>query len=164
MLYELKIKLTTPFLGNQKTREQVRRFQRNKKTHDLVLDIFQWAWALKEACVAVKLDNLVDTTAIRLPEEIKAPKLELYVRKWKNDKGFQQEEMFESIKSGAVLTMEILITQESYRPENKNNNLRGPTMEEFEKILKLAGELIGLSPWGSHFGYGRFKVHSLLQK
>jgi hypothetical protein len=53
---------------------------------------------------------------------------------------------------------------ESYLPQNKDKEVRSPTNEEIIKMLNFIGDMIGLSPWGSHFGYGKFHVVSFTDK
>jgi hypothetical protein len=40
-------------------------------------------------------------------------------------------------------------------------NSRPPTKEEVKECFTIIGESIGLSPWGSKFGYGRFIVEEV---
>lgn len=163
MLLCVKIKLKSPFLGNCRTTDKIRRFDRSKAfKHNIQVDMVRWNWAMEEAISALELD--LDSSAIRVNPTYKAPKLELYVRRWRDGKsGKPKEEMFESIKSGAVLTFEMLVVNNE-EPEGaspKKETFKKPTIEDMEKILDTVGRLLGLSPWGSKFGYGRFKVLSI---
>ena len=159
MLLRVKIKLKSPFLGNCRTTDKIRRFDRSKAfKHDIQVDMVRWNWAIEEAIEALGMD--LDPSAVRVTPNYKAPKLELYVRRWRDGKtGKQKEEMFESIKSGAVLTIDVLVINNK-EPEGSNADdvFKKPTKEDLKDILSLVGRMLGLSPWGSKFGYGRFEV------
>ena len=155
MYIDVRLKLTSPFLGNKRTPAQVRRFVRNKD--DLALDLVQWNWALKESLMALHIDS-VDLECIRLPTGIRMPAVVAYNRRWDN-KGKEQQEMFEAIREGTVLTVPVLITSTS-----ENSSLRPPATEEFKSLINFTGKMLGLSPWGCRFGYGRFYVLSITEK
>lgn len=160
MLFHLRIKATEPFLGNKRTPPAkpgdlcVRRFVR--KEEEIALDLAQWNWAVEQAALALHID--IDTNSVRFPVSIQRPSLVLYVRRW-HHQGKRKEEMFESIRDGAELGIDVLLTSVS-----ENENKRPPTQDEFLKIMTFIGDMLGLSPFGSKFGYGRFKVISLEPK
>jgi hypothetical protein len=133
----------------------VRRFVRTSDD-ELTLDLAQWTWAVNEAAQALHLS--FDTGSIRFPISIQRPTLVLYNRKW-HHLGKRREEMFESIRDGAELTFEVMLTSVS-----EDETRRPPTAEEFRKVMECVGKTIGLSPWGSKYSYGRFKVLSLTEK
>lgn len=160
MLYELKIRLDKAFLGKQCTREQIRRFHKTK-AGEIGIDADQWAWALREAAVSLRLDATVDLDCIRFEEGFRSPSLGLYVRKW-HEKGKKRQEMFESIRENTILTMDVLIT--SVYADQIASSKAPPTGEQFTSLMNFAGKMIGLSPWGSKFGFGRFHVESLKEK
>jgi len=157
MLYELKIKVASPWLGDiRRGKDKIRRFQRGHDESTLAFDIPRLQWTFREACEALHLDH-VDTKTIRMEEGVRSPCLVSYRRRYHHQKK-PQEDFFEAIREGTVLTMSILVTRPA--PEC-SGNLSAPTQEELHQILKFVGAMLGLSPWGGHFGYGRFDVISL---
>ena len=161
MLLELKIRLTKPFLGHQYTRDQIRRFIREGE--DIALNIPQWMWAFTEASTALRLRDL-DLGTIRLPVGIKCPRLDLYTRTEANGRK-RTEQRFEIIQSGTILTMPVLITKTSEDSIRASAPVsRPPSIDEVSAMLTFIGEMLGLSPYGSKMGYGRFYVESLLEK
>jgi len=159
MLYQVKLRITQPWLGSQKTPEQVRRFRKiegGPKDGEIELDRVLWDWAYKQAVEALHFDD-IDTGTIRAALSTRCPRLVLRQRKFTNQKNKIQEEMFESIPKNYVLTVDIMVTTV---PET-NKGKRAPTEGELHTILSFIGEKVGLSPWGSRFGYGTFTVESL---
>lgn len=152
MVYDLRMKLKTPFLGNQQTQSKIRKFRRTD-SGDIALDSAQWKFVISESIDSLAMD--VNPEAVRLPLEFRAPKLNLYTRRWKDENGIHSED-FESISKGAVLTVKVLSLKQS-----ENNIQPGPDQEELKLIFEFAGAWIGLSPWGSKFNYGRFDVLAL---
>jgi hypothetical protein len=146
-------------LGGTLTHEKIRRFNRRRNSTDLAPDPVQWRWALKQAAETLRLD--VATTAIAVPPGIQAPTLVLYRRHYYRDgKGGKRErafEDFESINTGAVLTIYLQVA--SSLPGKPN--VKTPTKADVENIFIFIGHFIGLSPWGSNYDYGRFNVLEL---
>ena len=157
---QLRLRVTKPWLGARRNKN-VRRFDIDKiggKDH-LVLDLVMWRWALREAMDAEGLLAESDVDYVSMPTHVPAPKIRLYQRVWdpKNPSG---REMFESIQAGTVLTIPIVILSSlpSSGPFEDALNLRPPTEEEVKRCFSVIGTSIGLSPFGSRFGYGRFIV------
>lgn len=159
--FVIKCKLTTPFLGARR-KEKMRVFDINtvgdKKYFKI--DNPQWRWALREAFGSMGLIPTVDIDYIRLPAEIQAPAIRTYKRLWES----RNEESFECFQAGTVITFPVFILTEL---EQRNFNgiqisSRPPTKEEVKECFEIIGESIGLSPWGSKFGYGRFIVEEVI--
>lgn len=150
MLHRLRIKLTTPFLGSVRTNASQRKFQR---THGgrIEIPIPQWQWALREAAETLFPEKL-NTDSIRF-RDIEAPTLTLYKRSWKQ-KGKNNDDFFECIREGTVLTLDAMLPK---TPESSGDGIP-VTFYHYRPIMCFVGELVGLSPWGSKFGYGRFSV------
>ena len=157
MLYELKLRVVSPWLGDiRRGKDTHRRFQRGHTKSVLAFDLPRLQWTFKEACDALHLDH-VDVKTIRMEEGFRSPTLISYRRRYNYQKQ-KQEDFFEAIREGTVLTMQVLVT----RPMPESNlPKKPPTQEELEQIFKFVGSMLGLSPWGGHFGYGRFDVESL---
>jgi len=159
MLYEIKLKATSPWLGDiRRGKDKIRRFQRGHTADILAFDLPRLQWSFKEACEALHL-NHVNTKVIRMEEGFVAPKLVSYRRRYNHQKKKeQQEDFFEAIREGTHLTMQVLVTQ---APPDTHDHLIPPDQNELEQIFRFIGKMLGLSPWGGHFGYGRFEVLEL---
>ena len=157
MLYTLRIKLTSPFLGNKRTPKLLRCFVRKKD--EFAVDLAQWNWTIEEAAKSLHMEG-IDFDSIRFPVSIPMPTVVRYVRSYHHQRtGELQEEMFESFREGLVLTIEVMITSV---PESAHK--RAPTADEVRQMLELAGRLCGWSPFGGRFGFGRFVVLEFAEK
>ncbi len=150
----MSLRLEEPFLGDQFTRTgSPRRFRRASNSEWLALSIPQWHWALNTAARA--LGKRFDADLIRLPESILPPKLVLYNRNFSGPSGQRCVESFEAIPTRAIITLEVMIGM----PEGKEDD-EDATITDVIDMFELVGRTIGLSPWGSRFGYGRFKLEN----
>jgi hypothetical protein len=152
-LYEIKLRLTSPWLGSQRTTNNVRRFRREKDTL-LSVDRSQWNWAFKQAAEALHMDG-VDINTIHPQSSINPPTLVLYRRNYTH-KNKQQHEMFEAMRENTVITLQILVSA----PET-NTIKQQPDQPQLKEIFAFIGQFLGLSPWGGSYGYGRFEVEQL---
>ena len=160
MLLELRIKLQSPILAAQNTRDGIRKFIRDS-VNDIALSTDLWHYAFQQAAADLHMDKL-DMDTIRLPAAFRAPKIDLFNRKYRiGDKGTLREAKHECINSGAELTVTIALASQS--APGTSDNLRPPTLDEFKRMLDLAGARYGFSPWGSGKTYGRFRVLHLKQ-
>lgn len=161
MFCALRIKLTSPWLGDQRGNDRVRRFGRsNKDKNYLSLNISRWHWACSSAAKALNLPVEMNPCDVHFPDKFKAPSVILYRRKWKASENDRvKEELFESINSGNVLHFDFFVPDQSDKDKK-----RAPTLKELQDMLKFVGEYVGLSPWGSRFGYGRFIVEGLAEQ
>jgi hypothetical protein len=154
MLYELKLRVTKAWLGDiRRGQDKIRKFQRGHTEDILAFDLPRLQWTLQEACEALHLHH-IDIKTIRMEEGLKSPCLISYRRRYTHRKK-QQEEFFEAIREGTVLTMQVLVTQPL---PNSTSHGKPPTLKELEQIFSFVGSMLGLSPWGGHFGYGRFDI------
>ncbi len=157
MLYCLKLRVVEkPWLGQQKTKEKIRKFRRDKKDR-IAIDAIEWQWALASAAKA--LDCNINVETIRTESGFDAPKTCLFNRKYHHN-GKPLEEMFESIREGTVLTVHILVMESG---EINGQQYKAPTKEELRWIFDYVGMFIGLSPWGSRWGFGKFEVEDIEQ-
>lgn len=165
MLYHIRIKLTSPMLGDQHTRDNTRRFDRPASLNGYIrLDMPRWNWAISEALKTSDLFKDIDPERVMMEHKLRTPKLDLHNRTWlKENKRTGQKtrcrEMFESINEGAEITLNVLVSEDP-SPDSKDIR-RAPTVEELEKMFSVMGDLVGISPWGSQFGYGRFSLISV---
>jgi hypothetical protein len=151
-LYNLKIKLTSVWLGNQRTRENVRRFRRDRDGK-IAVDLAQWNWTFQQAADALHMDD-IDTDTIRPQVNIDPPALVLYRRNYTH-KNKQQCEMFEALRENCILNIQVLVTA-----TDKQNKFP-PDLARLNGIFRFTGVFLGLSPWGGQYGYGRFDVDDL---
>lgn len=156
----IRCKLTTPFLAARR-KEKMRIFDINNVGDKkfFKIDTPQWRWAIREAFDSMGLIPAVDIDYLRLPAEVLAPAIRTYKRTWES----RSEESFECFQSGTVITFPVFILGE-LEQRNFNGiqiNARPPTKEEVKECFTIIGESIGLSPWGSKFGYGRFSVEEV---
>lgn len=160
MFCALRIKITSPWLGDQKSNDKVKRFARNKDRNYLSLNINKWHWACSSAARALNMPAEMNPCDIHFPDKFKSPSLILYRRKWQaGEDERRREELFESINVGNVLYFDFFVPDQSEKDKK-----RAPTLKELQDMLKFIGEYIGLSPWGSRFGYGRFIVEGLAEQ
>ena len=163
MLYEIKIKVTSPWLGDKKGVDQVRRFQ--KRTLDdgaegFSIDLPYWCWALGEAIDALHIGNILIVDHVRVEDAIKKPTLVLHNRRWYDKVGKPKTEMFESIRENTTLNFKLVVT----KAQLLGNALTvSVTKAEIMSIFNFIGKYIGLSPWGNKFGYGRFRVVEVVE-
>lgn len=121
-----------------------------------------WRWAMLDAVESLNLE--VDINRVHLPPGIRLPTIFLFERNYKTrPKNRHQEGRAKTAKHEAVRTNTILgfkVNISSPRPDEKTP-AAAPTAGELEKIFNHIGEYIGLSPFGSAFGFGRFYIHSI---
>jgi hypothetical protein len=161
-MIELKIKLRTAMLGAKRTQNNTRVFERDTSysPSKLKIDLPQWYWAIKEAQDSLGMQG-VDPFGVRLEAAFDAPKLEMYVRRWADKRQADNREMFESVRKGAILTFPMILLTKTEPGAGAAEGKRPPSMSELYDTFECVGMMLGLSPWGSKFGYGRFSIHSL---
>lgn len=157
----LRCRITKPFLGARRQKDGIRAFDTGKEgdTTYFYPDIAQWRWALKESMDSLGLLPAVDVDFVRLPTKIQSPTIRIYTRVWDN-KNPDKREMFQSFQAGTVITVPLFILNE-LEPTGFNGMpsiQRPPTEEELTECFRVIGSELGLSPWGSKFGYGRFII------
>lgn len=156
---ELKLRVSRPWLGDRRGKD-IRKFDTEKigdKTY-MILDLVRWRWAIREALDSMGILGQTDIDYIGLPATILAPELRMYKRIW-DAKNPDNREMFQCIQTGTLITISVTVL--SSLPDNplaESLGLRPPTVDEVRQCFEIIGERIGLSPFGSHFGYGRFIV------
>ncbi len=156
MLHDLRIRLTTPFLGATKG-EPTLRFDRGDTGDWLRLNVAQWLHALSEAGKSLELPEDMDPTAVTVQPVYRRPSsMVLYRRNYHRD-GKATHVMHEAINRNVILTVEVFLPGKL----DSGDSHRPPTAEELRQMFEFIGTYVGLSPWGSKFGYGKFTVESL---
>lgn len=155
---EVKIKLTAPALGNVKT-QSIRKFNVNKTNGNWKIDHSKLRWAVNEAIEACKL-SCTSVDFFRFPESITCPAICKYTRAWRGRTGDTCTEPFESFQAGTVITIPVFILHH-LEDEPEDNELTPPSQSMLIDIFSTIGDNLGISPWGSKFGYGRYKLLSI---
>lgn len=155
MLYDLRVRVESPFLGDNRY-PNIRRFRRAPGSEEWwLLRIPQWHWACKEAATALGMVD-VDTSQVHFTEKFRRATAILYRHNFTRN-GQQAHEMFEAVNKNSILTFEVFLPE---TPE-RGGKTRPPTRDELRKIFEFIGQYVGLSPWGSQFGFGRFTVEDV---
>ena len=152
MLYEIRLKVTKPLLGDQHG-THARKFKRAKDGRRILWPAGRWEWALKNAAHSLRME--VDVQTVNLQEDFFAPTTQLCHREWKDVKG-KHTEIFESIPIGSVISIYPELPMESH-PAGRTV----PSLGQLEILMEYVGKLCGMSAWGSDWGYGRFMVESI---
>ena len=144
MTLNVKLRLTSPFLGEMlPDRSGVRRFR--KQGNCILIDSGHWLEQFRQA--AHFTGTRVDCAAVFPPSVLLAASYHNYRREYSKVK----VEHFESFRKGTILSTQLEIM----------NKPQAPTLEQMKHILDYVGAQLGLSPWGSKFGFGRFEVYEL---
>lgn len=159
MIYTIKIKLESPLLGNTADGTKIKRFERAKDQDKIMLssDVFQWA--VNESLGLLRLDQVVNQDYFVEILPMQRPALSLYNRNYKDKiSGKPKSSQYECIRSGAVITFDVLVL--GNLPKSVNSlSLRRPTDKEIEFVFSTIGKFFSLSPWGCATGkYGRFEL------
>lgn len=120
------------------------------------IDPIQWRWAMNEALSAMGIRGETSSDYIRLPLYIPCPKVNYYERSYRDPEGQRKKETFESFRGGSTFTIPVTILTQ--KENDYDDGSRPPTEKELLEMFTIIGEDIGISPWGSKFGYGRFTV------
>lgn len=153
MLHDLRLRLTSTMLGDVRV-DKTFRFKRSDSEGWLAVDLHVWKWSVGEAWNALGRGPVADVGALRLPTKFELPTLTSFRKPRQGGKlGY---DFFEAINRNSVLSFEITIPERS-----EHEHKRPPNVEETRELFSYIGEHLGLSPWGSKYGYGRFRVESL---
>lgn len=152
----IKIKLQRPILGCRRDEEEVYRLDTCTSSGHLAwaLDQAQWAWALKQGAEVLEYD-FVDTGCIRLPLTVEIAGVTPYVRNFRDKKGKLCEQQFEAIRSSSTISVPVTVLDVEDGVAYKGDP---PTPGQLTAIFGVVGDSVGISPFGSKFGYGRFDV------
>lgn len=161
MLYVSKIKVESAFLGS-KNQAGTMVFVRDKETNGLVIPVDQWEWSVAEACDSLRLTS-VEPMCFLPPSPIYIPTTTLYSRNYTRS-GQKDSCMHESIRKGAELSIDMMVSSSAAPRSSIEKNKEAPDHEAISQIMKFMGAFLGLSPFGSVKGYGRFKLLSLETK
>lgn len=148
MILIAQIRLTEHFLGELKPdQEGVRRFRRDREGR-VLLNQSYW---LEQLCVASRSLRL---PALDIPQTVIPPTAMLPASIHLKRRVFsgRYTELFESFRKGTILTFEMQLHTEKEHC---------PTSGQLQILLQYVGSHLGISPFGSKFGLGRFDCLSL---
>jgi len=148
MIYIVQVRLMSHWLGELKPDHKgVRRF----KTTNARVNVNSQFWQdqLSLAARNLQLDLDVRRTVIP-PNGILPASVHLYRRVYSQ----VNVEYFESFRKGTILTFDLLI---------RDDLPRHPEGSQLKLLLSFTGQYLGLSQFGSKFGFGRFGLVSVTQ-
>lgn len=158
-MVSLRLRLRKAVLGARKS-ASIRRLDTCIEDGRTMWEISQshWMWALDEAREALLLND-VSLDFVRLPLRVEVSRaVNPYVRTYRPPGGGPRvDEMFESVRSGTIINVDVLILG-TVEDGSETGGKRPPTEGEIRDMFVMVGESIGISPWGSKWGYGRFAV------
>ena len=142
MVIQTYVKLDTPILGELKQDSTgVRRFK--KIQGNIYINQFHWK---EQLGVSMKMLKLTTDSNTILPEaSYVCPTIILYRRTYSK----MHVELFEACRKGCQLTWQFCI---------RDDLAHAPTLEQFADVFALTGKYLGLSQFGSKFGFGKFSV------
>jgi len=154
MLYEIKIRLKTPAVGDTwDHNRQMFIFPRDENAWALDISTkHAWGGLIENAIESLGVG--VDPETIRWPSCLLLPKLHLLTVHSKDKR--QRPCNHEAIPKNVVLTFTLML-----RLTDGEQELAYPTSEQLYAIFKFIGEYEGISPFGSSKGYGLFTVQSI---
>ena len=141
MTLNVRLRIVSPFLGDMPPgRDGVRHFR--KLGNCIQLDVALWLEQLTLA--ALRTGFAADISSIKPPERLLMASIHIYRREYSKVKVDQ----FESFRKGTILGLQMDVEQ---RP-------KAPASDQVHHLMSYVGDHLGLSPWGSKFGFGRFTV------
>lgn len=164
----ITIKVHKPFLGDQGSPNTETKTKLGLKKvggrYAFPVKTAWWQKSIKDAAQILGISSYVNLEAIAVPTWVyTTTEVVDHTRTWKQH-GTKQIQVFESVPENATLLFSISILPESEiqlsQIAAQLNKLAQPTLSDIENIFSCIGEYIGLSPFGSKFGFGRFEVQS----
>lgn len=157
MLLEVRIRLTSPILGDcfAGDRRKFKRIGNDPTLLDARPDI--WSWALRTAFESLRIKADPDT--IKVASVMRAPRLchifrSSRLRKESNDpRG--RDVQFEAIDRGTTFTLNFVLTP------THGGATQVASFKDVADALSFVGQFLGISHWGNDLDYGRFIVISV---
>ena len=136
------MRLVKPWLGsNPPDHSGIRRF----KTSNGLVFVHSEYWKEQFRIAAMQLHYPIDVNTLYPPPGMEAASIHLFRRIYSK----RHVELFESFRAGTVLTFDFMVRED--KP-------RCPDVAQFKNMLQFIGEYLGLSQFGSKFGFGRFQL------
>ena len=141
MILNVKLRLTSPMLaGLPPGRDGIRHFD---KQGNCIL-VNQAAWLEQFSQAAGRLGYVIDIDTIVPPDRILTASVHIYRKEFSRVK----VELFESFRKGTILSLQIEVKDAP----------KAPSEHQMGHLLAYVGVHLGISPWGSRCGFGRFDV------
>lgn len=116
----------------------------------MAVDMNWWVHCFKEAQKALNIAEL-QMEHVKFPLSLQIPTTRQFNYRWFNNKTkAHRARRFESIPSGCVMTVPMVITQPGLTPDAVELLMA--------RIFRWWGQWMGISDWGRDFGFGRFDV------
>ena len=127
------------------------------------LDPLTIKWAVDQARASYSWAGMYDWDALRFPTEFNPGKVKLFGRVSERD-GVRRTYWHEAIPSGTRFYLPVLLGQSPETAEYESAGKDAPDDQRILDIFQFVGSHVGLSPWGSRYGYGRFEVEAVVKK
>lgn len=142
MLLDLKIRLGKPFLGSMSPDNRgIRRFRMDGEK----VAVHTEFWREQFRIAAMQLHYPINVQTLHPPVGITPASIHLFRRIFSK----RRVELFESFRAGTVLMFDFMVREDL--PQC-------PDVVQFKNMLGFVGEYLGLSQFGSKFGFGRFQL------
>lgn len=152
------LRLTSPMLGDRNI-NKVLVFGRERKSELILLDQPQWAWAWATALAEVAGDD-VYMHSIRMDRYLANIATQLHSRLYRTGQTRATCD-HESIRKGAIVSFGASIVSPDPGEPQHVQRKRIPESHEIYAALVRIGDTLGISPFGSKFGYGRFNIEAM---
>ena len=144
MLLELKIKLSSHFLGGEPKDHRGVRCLKRKSKEEIEIDSRLFLRNLEKASKDLGYD--VDlSNSVKLPTSFYAPTVRLVKRTYQAGR----TDTFEGFVKNSEITFLIVLD---------NTVEKAPTLQQLQNIMSIMGQFYGYSQFGMKFGLGRFDV------
>jgi hypothetical protein len=141
-MWILQLRLTSHLLGELRPDHNgIRRFKKDKQGR-MFVNQRTWQDQLQLAARNLQMDVDIRRTVIP-PESIICASVHLFRRVYSQ----VNIELFESFRKGTILTFDVMV---------RDDLPKHPREEQVRSIFEFTGEKLGLSQFGSKFGFGRF--------
>jgi hypothetical protein len=134
-------------------------FRREHRSDMLLLDQPQWAWAWGTALGEVAGPDVYQS-AVRMDRYLTNIQTRLHARLYRTGQT-QRTCDHESIRAGAIVSFGGSLVRPDPGEPQAVQRKRLPEPQEVYAALERIGDTLGISPFGSKFGYGRFNIETL---
>lgn len=127
-----------------------------KEDNQILVDLRHWNWAWREVLGEGSLESPMHYEAVRMDQYMLAPTLRVMRRKFSQAHS-QLEAFHHCINGNAILTIGAEIVNPSPAFQTRHpGDIEQPTIDQLMQALKAIGGNLGVSPYLSDQGYGRF--------
>ena len=153
--------MTSALLGVVRGKNQIRTLLRDRD-FNVVVPLDHWQWAVTESLSTMNREGDLDSECLREILPFAAPTTVEHRRNFKVG-GAPKQEVFEAVRAGAVLTVNVLASTAVPKERQKQSSTRlmPPDEKDVADILHCIGKFYGISQWGNKYQYGRFSLLEL---